>query len=325
MLSRALVLSVLALLCSLPAAAAPPVVVVSAVPLDAADPGRNSLGKAIFRGGLVLSSEDPAFGGWSDLLVAPDGSALFAIGDQGAWMAATLHYDTEGQLSGAVVTDGGQLKALDGTELGADKEMADAEALAPGKDGGYLVAFERQHRIWLYSPDLTAVPQAADMPMAIQGLKPALANHGIEALSRLSNGKLILFLEGEEGGGGTLGFVEGTVTYTPIPYLLQDNFQITGSAPLPDGGLLVLERFYSAATGPLVRVRRMAAAAVGKAVTLPPLDLLLELRLPLTVDNFEGIAAWQDANGNTRVLLLSDDNFNRAQQRTLLLDFELVE
>jgi hypothetical protein len=295
------------------------------VPLDAADPGRNSLGKAIFRGGLVLSSEDAAFGGWSDLLIAPDGGSLFAIGDQGAWMAATLQYDGAGDLTGAVVTDGGQLKALDGTELGGDKEMADAEALAPGEHGGYLVAFERQHRIWLYGSDLAATPVEADMPLAIRGLKPELANEGIEALSRLSDGRLILFLEGAPNKGGTLGFVQGKVSFTHIPYIRQDNFQITGSAPLPDGGLLILERFYSEATGPRVRVRRMAAAAVGKPVTLPPLDLLLDLRQPLTVDNFEGIAAWQDANGKTRVLLLSDDNFNRAQQRTLLLDFELVD
>jgi hypothetical protein len=240
-------------------------------------------------------------------------------------MTATLQYNGEGNLTGAVVTDGGQLKGLDGSELGTDKEMADAEALAPGKDGGYLVAFERQHRIWLYSPDLTGEPAESDMPLAIQGLKPELANNGIEALSRLADGRLILFLEGEDGEGGTLGFIQGKVTFGHIPYIRQDNFQITGSAPLPDGGLLILERFYSEATGPAVRVRRMAAAAVGKPVILPPLDLLLELRLPLSVDNFEGIAAWQDANGKTRLLLLSDDNFNRAQQRTLLLDFELME
>jgi hypothetical protein len=322
---KALSLSILAFLLGFPAAAAPPAVEVAAVALDPANPGQTAVGKAIFRGGLALASEDPAFGGWSDLLVAPDGSTLLAIGDQGAWMTAVLQYDSQGNLAGAVVTDMGRLKGLDGADLGNDKETADAEALAPGQDGGYLVAFERQHRIWLYSPDLAGVPVEADMPLAIQGLKPELANNGIEALSRLADGRLIMFLEGAEAEGGTLGFVHGKVTYTHIPYIRQDNFQITGSAPLPDGGLLLLERFWSEPTGALVRVRRMAADAVGKAITLPPLDLLLDLRQPLTVDNFEGIAAWQDATGKTRVLLLSDDNFNRGQQRTLLLDFELVQ
>jgi hypothetical protein len=322
---RALSLSILALLSSLPATAEPPAVEATAIPLDVADPGRNALGKAIFRGGLVLASDDPAFGGWSDLLVAADGSTLLAVGDQGSWLTAILQYDNQGNLAGAVVTDAGRLKALDGTDLGADKELADAEALAPGKDGGYLVGFERQHRIWLYSADLAATPVESDMPLAIQGLKPELANNGIEALSRMPDGRLILFLEGEEDEGGTLGFVQGKVAFSFIPYIRQDNFQITGSAPLPDGGLLMLERYYSEATGPMARVRRMAAAAVGNPVTMPPLDLLLELRQPLTVDNFEGIGAWQDAAGKTRVLLLSDDNFNRAQQRTLLLDFELID
>jgi len=308
-----------------PTAAEPPAISSTPVALDPTDPNRNALGKAIFRGGVALASEDPFFGGWSDLLVAPDGASLVAIGDQGAWMQATLQYDGAGNLAGVVVTAMGQLKGLDGAELGPDKSLADAEALAPAAEGGYLVAFERQHRIWHYSPDLAAVPvETKEMPLALQGLKPELANNGIEALSRLADGRLIMFLEGEEGSGQTLGFLQGKVTDKPIPYLAQDKFQITGSAPLPDGGLLILERFWSEPTGSLIRLRRLPAAEIGRAL-LQPLELLLDLRQPLLVDNFEGVGAWQDANGKTRVLLLSDDNFNRGRQQTLLLDFELVQ
>ena len=43
---------------------------------------------------------------------------------------------------------------------------------------------------------------------------------------------------------------------------------------------------------------------------------------PLTVDNFEGVAAVQDDDGATLVYILSDDNFNFFQ-RTLLLLFRL--
>ena len=110
-----------------------------------------------------------------------------------------------------------------------------------------------------------------------------------------------------------------------IPYQRQDCFQLTGLSVLPDGGLLVLERFYSPEGGSKVRLRRMAAAAVGHPAVAAQLDLLLELGKPLTVDNFEGAAVWTDASGATRVLLISDDNFNPKEQRTLLLDFQLAQ
>jgi hypothetical protein len=47
----------------------------------------------------------------------------------------------------------------------------------------------------------------------------------------------------------------------------------------------------------------------------------LELAKPLTVDNFEGLAAVRRPGGATRFYLLSDDNAS-AGQRTLLLAFE---
>ena len=43
----------------------------------------------------------------------------------------------------------------------------------------------------------------------------------------------------------------------------------------------------------------------------------------MTVDNLEG-AALATVNGETRLFLLSDDNYNPAQQ-TLLLSFAIVE
>ncbi|MDB5421700.1 MAG: hypothetical protein JWR59_1647, partial [Brevundimonas sp.] len=47
----------------------------------------------------------------------------------------------------------------------------------------------------------------------------------------------------------------------------------------------------------------------------------MELRGPLTVDNFEGLAAVPKPDGGVRFYLISDDNFSSAQ-RTLLLAFD---
>lgn len=324
-LHRSVGLALLAAAVAGPALAEPPVITSTVVGLDPSDPGRNSLGKAIFRGGVVLASDDPLFGGWSDLLVAPDGASLMAVGDQGAWMAATLQYDSSGNLGTVVVTAMGQLKGLDGVELGAEKAMADAEALAPVADGGYLVGFERSHRLWLYNPDLAGTPVQAPTPPAVLDLRPELANEGIEAMARLPDGRLMLFLEGGTDDAGTLAYLQEGDGFAEVPYARQDDFQVVGAAPLADGGLLIAERFYSKETGSKIRLRRLPAESIGKAVSAGSLDLLLELAAPLTVDNIEGVGVWQDANGATRVLLLSDDNFNRKEQRTLLLDFELAD
>jgi hypothetical protein len=324
-LHRSVGVVLLAAAVAAPALAEPPVVASTAVGLDPSDPGRNSLGKAIFRGGVVLASDDPRFGGWSDVLVAPDGTSLLAVGDQAGWLAATLQYDSGGGLATVVVTAMGQLKGLDGADLGAEKAMADAEALAWAPDGGYLVCFERNHRIWLYSPDLAGTPVQAPTPPAVLDLKPEFANEGVEAMARLPDGRVVMFLEGGEDAAGTLAYVQEGDGFTEMSYARQDGFQVVGAAPLADGGLMIAERFYSKETGSKIRLRRLPAEAIGKAVSAASLDLLLELAAPLTVDNIEGVGVWQDGNGATRVLLLSDDNFNRREQRTLLLDFELVD
>ena len=42
-----------------------------------------------------------------------------------------------------------------------------------------------------------------------------------------------------------------------------------------------------------------------------------------TIDNMEGIAVSREPDGETRLTLISDDNFRRDIQRTLLLQFSL--
>src|SRR5215510_12359977 len=45
-----------------------------------------------FRGGLVLGSSSPNFGGWSVLVMEADGKRLLAISDVGSWMTADVVY-----------------------------------------------------------------------------------------------------------------------------------------------------------------------------------------------------------------------------------------
>jgi hypothetical protein len=76
----------------------------------------------------------------------------------------------------------------------------------------------------------------------------------------------------------------------------------------------VVERLFRLPFDARARIRRMAPDG-----TLGP--VLVELKLPGTTDNFEGIAA-EARHGATRLYILSDDNFNPAQ-RTLMLAFDV--
>jgi hypothetical protein len=78
--------------------------------------------------------------------------------------------------------------------------------------------------------------------------------------------------------------------------------------------LLLLERFYRK---PLVQARLSRARLAAEIVPEP----LAVLHPPMSIDNFEGVAAFA-TEGEVRVLMLSDDNFSDAQ-RTLLLAFSL--
>ena len=83
----------------------------------------------------------------------------------------------------------------------------------------------------------------------------------------------------------------------------------------------MLTRFFSLIGGVKARLERVSAATLAAGAELRG-ALLAHIAPPLTVDNFEGVAALRDADGGTLVYLLSDDNFN-AFQRTLLLLFRL--
>jgi hypothetical protein len=99
-------------------------------------------------------------------------------------------------------------------------------------------------------------------------------------------------------------------------------FDITDVASLADGGLLVLERRFRWTEGVRMRLRRLAAADIKPGATLQG-EVLLEADMGQEIDNMEGVAVREGPNGETLVTLISDDNFNKLLQRTVLLEFAL--
>jgi len=154
-------------------------------------------------------------------------------------------------------------------------------------------------------------------------------NRGIEALVFVPKGlplagTLIAISEcGLDKAGNTNGFLIGGASPGNFAVRRSSNFDITDSALLPGGDVLLLERRFSWSSGLAVRMRRVALGEIkpGAVVDGP---ILFDVDLGYEIDNMEGLSVHRSAGGETILTLISDDNFS-ALQRTLLLQFTLVE
>ncbi|GAB4373349.1 MAG: esterase-like activity of phytase family protein [Kiloniellaceae bacterium] len=291
------------------------------LPLNPEDKTQQRVGGLLWRGGLALAAEDPRFGGLSDLALAPDGRALTAVSDAGRWVTARLTYDSAGNLAGIAAAESGALRDPRGRLL-SGKGAQDAEALARLDDGSLVVAFERDHRLLAFGTGgLAGVPKPLTAPA---GLAAAGSNSGIEALVALAGGRLLAFSEGQKIGDSYAVYLrEADGRWQALALKPQGLFVPTGAAQLPDGDILLLERRFTILGGVGARLRRIPLAAIRPGALLEGREVA-ELRAPLTLDNFEGVAVHRLGDGRIRLTLLSDDNFSPLQ-RTLIVQFELAE
>jgi len=101
---------------------------------------------------MVLSSPAKDFGGWSALVMAPDGKSLLAISDEGHGLSADLLYDGI-RPRGLTRARLGPLLGQDGRELDRKVDQdAESATLIEGtlQRGTLLIGFERRHRIDRY-------------------------------------------------------------------------------------------------------------------------------------------------------------------------------
>ncbi len=301
--------------------------------LHPGDASVRQVGGMRYRAGFELTADREEFGGFSGLAISADGRRLAAISDRGHWLMAELRHgedDTLLDLPGGRV---GQLRDADGEPVeGRDRRDAEELVSLPGR--GYLVTFEGHHRASLYSGSLEeAMSPPAGLPGAFphpQGLLAEAENEGMEAVTLLSDGRLLIFTEGQPAAaGGTLGWVGSAAPddrnrYRWQPLSLEPTgiFYPTGAATLPAGDVLLVERSYTEEDGTRVRLSLIGSESIAPGAHLVPREIA-RLESPLTVDNMESVAVRVGARGEVLVYLLSDDNFSD-NQRTLLLQFELL-
>jgi hypothetical protein len=267
-------------------------------------------------GGLLLNRAAIGFGGLSALHIGPD-LALTSVSDTGRWLQATLVLDAAGHPQGLADLRDGALS--DGLLIGLPSRFSlDAESLARQPDGTWLVGFERWHRIRAYD-GIAGWGRPVEGP---PGLHRAPLNAGLESLAVLADGRWLAITEGLEESDPTLlrAWIGQPGQWTAISYRPTPGFVPTDAAPLPDGGVLVVERSFSLLRATFRgRLRRLSAASLAAprpGDILAPETLLDDAALPH--ENWEGVTSFP-YGGRQLVAMITDDNELFLQKGLLLI------
>jgi hypothetical protein len=285
-------------------------------------------------GALKLSSADDRFGGFSGIAVSGDGRTLLAVSDQSWWLKGDLQY-TDGKLSGLANARMAPLAGPDGRRA-KQKRMQDAEALVAltpkGPDGPVAVGFERVPRVQRHAPGKDGFPGRAEVVRMPRDADGGPENEELEALGVLnagpSRGRYIALSEGTltADGSAAKGWVFGGKD-KPFAFSVKidGTFRITDLAVLPEGDILLLERSFAAPSWlPGMSVRLVRAADIMPGAVIAP-EPLFKAQVPAAmVDNMEGLAVWRTPSGERRLLVMSDDNYARDRQSTILVEFALT-
>lgn len=298
---------------------------ITATPLDrfALLTNATSFGPFTWRGGLALTSTNKKFGGLSGLVLDNDCTSLLAVSDAGSWVKADVTY-ADNKITG--LTSASIAPILDGSgKPPKSKARGDAEALASQGSGRYMVGFESFPRIGIYDIgkfDLASRFQLLKSPKAITEGPP---NAELESVGRITTGQWKNYdIAISENYADQHNNVRGWLwqSWKTVPFTVKryGNYNITDLVVLHGGDLLILERGISASLLPGMAIRRFKASAITMDGLVDP-ELLLEAKVPFyAIDNMEGLAVCE-RDGELRVNLVSDNNFNTELQRTLLLQF----
>ncbi len=290
-------------------------------------PGVSRFGPLEYVGGFEVRGRHPNFGGLSAVRVERDGSAFLAVTDTGDWVRGRITHEG-GRPSGLADVVIAPVLVADGRRA-KDVGLWDIESIA--KDGDQVfVGIEREHAVLAFDlaqGGLAARGRPVPLPPFVQRWR---SNRGIEAMGFApANGPLagrIVGLSERSGGADepSEGFVmnrDGSEAFR-FSVARADGFDTTALDFLPNGDLLILERFFTPRRGVAMRLKRLPAAAIRPDAVLTA-QILLTLDNSHHIDNMEGLSVHRGPDGGTWLTIVSDDNFSIAQ-RTLLLQFRWV-
>ncbi len=252
------------------------------------------------------------FGGFSSLEIAKDGETFVTTSDKGL-LAGGILVRKNGRI---VDVQEIVFEKLSG-EGGKPQQHfeTDAEGLAIGSDGSRYISYEGLHYILRYAPngEVTRIKQDP-------AFRKLQKNSSLEALAIDANGSL--FTMPERSGRLDRPFPVWRLRAGKWDQNLKiprsGGFLLVGADIGPDGRLYVLERNFGGLSGFSSRVRSFE---ISERKLLDEKTLLTTTFA--THDNLEGIAVWENDEGNLRVTMISDDNF-RLFQRTEFVEYRLV-
>ncbi|HEY5380525.1 MAG TPA: esterase-like activity of phytase family protein [Pseudolabrys sp.] len=308
---------------------APTRVAVQAIPItsfDNRDPNKTRFGALEFIGGLSLTSSYQPFGGISAFHMEPDGAHFVAITDNGSWLRGRILYK-DGKPDGIADTEMAPILGDDGKPLAA-RGWYDVESLT--ESGGYFyIGIERVDRIVRFDLKREGLAARGEAVAVPTDFKTFTHNKSLECLASPPQGsphagRLIVVTErslDKNGNHRAFVLLDGNVMRFSVKR--SDDFDVSDCTILPLGDLLLLERSFSFAKGVAMRIRRVPLAAI-KEGALVDGKALIQADLAFQIDNMEGIGIHRNAQGETILTLVSDDNFS-VLQRNLLLQFKLLE
>jgi hypothetical protein len=309
-------------------AVAPVRIAVQASPIlsfDNRDPTRVRFGDLEFRGGLALTSNYEAFGGISALHLEADGSRFLAVTDNGSWLRGRIVYE-KGKPAGIADAEMAPVLGADGKPLAA-RGWYDMESLVE-LDGQFYIGIERVEQIVRLDVRRDGFAARGE-PIAVPpDFKKFPKNKSLECLaappksSALAGSLIVITEESLDSAGNIHSFLINGDKVDRFTVKRSDDFDVTDCTILPPGDLLILERRFSPARGVAMRIRRVPLSAL-KPGALVDGKIMIEADMGYQVDNMEGIAVHRNAQGETVITLVSDDNFS-VIQRNLLLQFTLV-
>ena len=288
------------------------------------------VGKLIFRGGIALVAQDDTFGGLSGLTVTGPNQQVLFVSDRGNFVSGHLAYDENNRLFGFIGVTIEPMQNSKGAPLprqyAKDAESVDT-VYRNGVPVAARVAFENLTRVADFA--LTdGIPGGPAREITIpQWLSDLRSNDALESVcvappASPIAGSTLLITEGVlDEDGNHPGWLLGQSDKGPIAYAKSARVDPTECAFLPNGDLLVLERGVSMLSF-VMHLRRVPAAEVRPGAVMRG-----ELLLSVTggaIDNMESMTVHTAPDGETRILIGSDNNFND-WQRSLLLEFALPD
>lgn len=281
-----------------------------------------------FVGGLDLTSSLEMFGSFSSMRFLSPGKEMMGVTDTGYWFFATVERDAKGLPTG--LADLRMQPFLDkaGKPI-TDKWYSDAEGFAIKGDVA-TASFERDHRVTEFRlrPGNMG-PPLRDLDILIPK-RELRQNRGLEAIAYAPangplKGALVVVSEKSIDRKGNLFAAVLDGPRKGVFFLKKDaRYDVTDSAFLPDGDLLLLERSFSMASGIGMRLRRIPAEAITGGADNVDGPVIFEAGMAYQIDNMEAMDVWTRADGATMISLMSDDNGSMLQ-RSIYLEFRLHE